>query len=395
MTRISDPISTLRKQRANHALLGVLVVFSLQALTVLQMCEWIPSLKSSPTSVVLLGVGSLLTVFGLALFVFFRLGFALSWVGCFFVVVLWSAMIDLILSLALLGWTNLGVFYYQHGEEYFTSSWGFWALLWDGTFHYSLQLYLAFTTFTRGRPNTVAGLLWSGSIINSMPVLLMGAATGVFSGGVKPSTALNAPYIMAPIAIFQLLLVNDGQEQELLWRKKETAPPRETDTMTAAFGSMAWGGIHALAIVLHVWRAIVVLGCATPAATQWIQQVEPFLAEPNQGSYGFLRIQLFMYFFYYVPFHFWALIKSLKAFTSFKSSRPSRTMALWATFVAGGYAQGQTSFIVGAAFQWIGFESLIPSSMPLPFEFWTMSVSLLTLPALYAIWCWRHVQHLI
>ena len=64
--------------------------------------------------------------------------------------------------------------------------------MWDGTAHYALQLYLARATLL-GQPCRIAGLVWAGSIINSMPVLLLGGASGVYSADIKPSTALNAP----------------------------------------------------------------------------------------------------------------------------------------------------------------------------------------------------------
>lgn len=198
MTKEKDEQQQTNK---NHTPLVVtLFVFSLQAATVLQLCEYFPFLKSSPEAVAVLGVVSLITLFGLSLYSFHRMGYELSLLGAFFTAVLWSAMIDSFLAAALVGWTDLGKFYYDNGEEYFKTSWGFAALLWDGTFHYGLQFYIAYSIFTTpgGKPHVIASLLWAGSIINSMPVLLLGAATGSFSETIKPATALNAPYVLVP-----------------------------------------------------------------------------------------------------------------------------------------------------------------------------------------------------
>ena len=52
-----------------------------------------------------------------------------------------------------------------------------------------------------------AGLIWAGSVINSMMPLLMGAAaTGIYSHGIELSTALNAPYVIIPVVIASKLM---------------------------------------------------------------------------------------------------------------------------------------------------------------------------------------------
>jgi hypothetical protein len=361
------------KKNQTALLVVTLLVFSLQAATVLQLCEYFPFLKSSPETVVTLGVGSLVALFALSFYIFHRMGYHLSILGAFFTVVLWSATIDSFLAAALVGWTDLGKFYYDHGEEYFKTSWGFAALLWDGTFHYGLQFYIALSMYTQGKPHAIASLVWAGSIINAMPVLLIGAATGSFSETIKPATALNAPYVLVPIMIAKLVLTDEGHQASQTNKKEEQAT-------SFPIGSLFWINFHILAITLHIWRAIVVLECNAPAAKQWRQDVE-ILRSDDDGSisFGFLRIQLLQYLFYYVPFHAYCLWKVT----------PDRTMSLWATFVAGGYLQGQSTFLVGAAFDWVGFGPLV--SIAQSNMFWVLNVGLLILPSVFAVWCWRSV----
>jgi hypothetical protein len=233
-----------------------------------------------------LGVGSLVALFALSFYVFHRMGYHLSILGAFFTAVLWSATIDSFLAAALVGWTDLGKFYYDHGEEYFKTSWGFAAVLWDGTFHYGLQFYIAYSVHTQGKPHAIASLVWAGSIINSMPVLLIGAATGSFSETIKPATALNAPYVLVPIMIAKLVLTDEGHQASQTNKK-------EIETTSFSIGSLFWINFHVAAITLHIWRAIVVLECNAPAAQQWRQDVE-ILSSDDDGSisFGFLRIQL-------------------------------------------------------------------------------------------------------
>ena len=82
---------------------------------------------------------------------------------------------------------------------------------------------------------------------------------------------------------------------------------------------------------------------ALPAHHRWIASVEPMLGRTSRPSFGFVRVQLLLNFFYYVPFHGWALSRA--------AGPPSPTLAAWAVVVAGGYAQAQVTGIGAAIFQ--------------------------------------------
>ena len=103
------------------ALLLVLIFLSLQSITLLALVDALPILKS-PTALAAFGVTCLA---GIAV----ASKVAFKWCGCtfsasaiFFSIVTWSAAVDLLLALALIGATQLGQFYVMNGEEYFKSS---------------------------------------------------------------------------------------------------------------------------------------------------------------------------------------------------------------------------------------------------------------------------------
>jgi hypothetical protein len=372
----------------------VLFVLSLQGITVLIILEWLPSLKAQPTGVAALGVGFLLCFGGLSLTCFRRCGCKLSLTAAFFAVTSWSAVVDFVLAAALINATPVSRFYMETGEEYFKSSWGFWALAWDGTAHYCLQLFLAHSTLLE-RPKASATLFWAGSIINSMPVLLLGAATGSYSAEIKPSTALNAPYVLFPIAILtQTLASSPGPAtSSAVPRSIQAAAgrqPRSTAARVHRMWELGFDGtmaiFHASAILLHCWRAIVVLGGKEAAVGGWVSLVEPMLAEASHSrpSFGFVRVQLLVYFFYYVPFHTWALART--------AAPPSPALTAWAMVIAGGCAQAEATCIGAAATRWVGFQPL--ELQPLPPPFLALHVPMALMPLAYALRCrFRSLGH--
>ncbi|KAL1522742.1 hypothetical protein AB1Y20_017715 [Prymnesium parvum] len=367
----------------------VLVGLSLQSYTILLVLEYFQSVRSSPLGVALLGVLSLGGLGALALACFKQCGCRLSLSAMFFAVTSWSALLDLVLGVALIGATRLGKFYMETGEEYFKSSWGFWALVWDGTAHYCLQLFLSHATLL-DRPRDGAALFWCGSILNSMPVLLLGAATGRYSGEIKPSTALNVPYVLAPVSILisYVKTVAPGSAAHapiaspgVGARSSKVKPQRHASSeRPAAYTSvldvcfLVW---HVVMIVVHCWRAITVLGGKQMAATQWIDNVEPILGATERPSFGFVRVQLLVYFFYYIPFHAWALVSSRAGISPWFAS--------WATVMAGGYAQAEVTCIGCSLFRWVGFRPLVVQMVPL--AYYTLHAPMLLMPLLFLAHC--------
>lgn len=380
-----------------RALLCVLLVLSLQSVTALVAVD-VLGIADSPFAVALFGVAAL-SGCGYAAHKSFKLcGCTFSLSGIFFAVTTWSAAVDLVLALALLGLTDIGKFYVATGEEYFKSAWGFWALLWDGTAHFALQVYLAHATLL-GRPCLRARLFWCGSIINSMPVLLLGGASGYYSKDIKPSTALNAPYVAVPITIL-LTSLADSLRAPIVWSASSTASPRG---MKATAATIGWVAFHAAAIILHSWRAVVALGSQSALAMEWMMGSEPhslpiFLnaaVDPAlfwtaaATSRSFLQVQCLVFFFYYAPFHAWAAYELLLPLLTPARATCSPRLAAWATVVAGGYAQAQATYLGASAFSWRGFQMLEP--MPLPLVSYGLAAALALFPAGFALRCWARV----
>ena len=131
-----------------------------------------------------------------------QLNFQTSLLNVFLAICTFTAAIDLGITGYLLGVWNLGSFYPEHGEKYFASAFGVACLGWDGVVHLLLQGFLCYQAITKQPLSRPVTFIWSGSIINSMMPLLMGAAaTGKYSSGVELSTALNAPYVFVPLVI--------------------------------------------------------------------------------------------------------------------------------------------------------------------------------------------------
>lgn len=250
--------------------------------------------------------------------------------------------------------------------------------MWDGTAHYALQLHLARATLL-GRPCRLAGLVWAGSIINSMPVLLLGGASGVYSADIKPSTALNAPYVLVPIAYLISILTPKSPGAVSQDAGGRTVGPVGPSTY-------AWAGAHAAAIGIHSWRAIVVLGSRAPLALWWVSHVDPVLGDVTRPSFGFVRVQILVFFFYYIPFHSWA-VYSLLVPSSTKTAAGRQRLATWATFFAGAYAQAQATSGGAACLKWVGFEPLAWQLVPTAGL--ALSFALVLMPALFALRCCR------
>lgn len=271
------------------------------------------------------------------------------------------------------------------GEEYFKTSWGFWALFWDGTGHYVLQLYLAWALLCN-RSYHLPGFFWCGSIIQSLPVLLLGAAVGQYSDAIKPSTALNVPYVVVPVLILISFLGTSGQKAAVAGTK--------TPSRLASFTFFV---AHCAAIVLAVLRVMIPLGSKNRACKMWHSNVESIL-EPNgqvvSTSYGFINVQMVQYFFCFAPFHVWAAYVEGKAV--FAGVIDGRTSAFkeWAMVFAGAYTQAQVCYIGTAvlAFAYDENDNLKWGEYDIrtdqPIEFWYVNAGFLLGSIGYALYLW-------
>ncbi|CAF3968440.1 unnamed protein product [Rotaria sp. Silwood1] len=120
-----------------------------------------------------------------------------------FTIFSFTAIADLLLALTIDNYSSAFHFYLNEGEVYLKTSHGLYINYWDGTIHYTLYLIMLYcmlkqkieTKFFR-----FLSLFWCGSIINSLIVLLGGAAIGQYGIHIKPSYLLNIPYAIFPIS---------------------------------------------------------------------------------------------------------------------------------------------------------------------------------------------------
>mmetsp|Transcript_28768 Transcript_28768/g.79256 ORF Transcript_28768/g.79256 Transcript_28768/m.79256 type:complete len:427 (+) Transcript_28768:65-1345(+) len=348
---------------------AVLVLVSVSLVPFLCTFDWLQEVAQSPVGVALVDAAALALVAGMGVRSLRWCGWNPSLFNVFFMVTMCSAMLHLIFAASLLGLTHVGRFYMQSGEQYFKTSWGISTLLWDGTIHYTLQWYIAWRTLL-GRPCTGAGLFWSGSMMNSMLVLFLGAFTGDFASSIKPSTALNAPYFLLAFWILGRLLADPRFSTS---RKPSEGAQHFVDYMLLLY--------HATAVLLHIVRAIAVLGSESPVAILWIDGIEPeLLRQGGNKSSSFILAQVLLYFFYYIPFH---VLAAWRPFTG----NHQGPLAAWATVVAGGYAHGQATYIGAAVLRWRDYGDIdVSSHQPL---FWVANLAIAMVPVIVAARFWR------
>ena len=362
-------------------LLALLICFTAQAVTILLILERFPNIKHNSLALVCIGVGALLFFLFVAHKLFQNVlgksrAATIPISGIFFTVTCWSACIDLIFTLSLLGITNLGRFYMHHGEEYFRTAYGVGCLGYDGTIHLVLQIYLAHTTLM-GRNDSkqlFAGLLWAGSIINSMPPLLMGGATGAFSANIKPSTALNAPYVLIPIAYAVSLFANDES-------KHATRTIKAKEKGLSFFDIVRILG-HSLSILFHIIRGLAVLDSQTSVARWWIANCEPILnvSAKSYPDYGVVTVQMLQNFFYMIPYH-GACVAAIGL------NKRSPVRAKLSIFMAGALLNGQMVYIIIGSFRLIDFGDLQPLHPPSVFN--VVNLGSLCFTFIDALICWK------
>mmetsp|Transcript_40703 Transcript_40703/g.65363 ORF Transcript_40703/g.65363 Transcript_40703/m.65363 type:complete len:378 (+) Transcript_40703:229-1362(+) len=280
----------------------------------------------------------------------------------FFLFTCWSATCDTFISMALVGWYNAAKFYVVTGEEYFKTPWGFACLFYDGTVHWFLQAVCC-VALIRGKNMTLPGLVWSGSVINSMPVLLLGASTGQFSADIKLATALNLPYIFAPLAI-----------AVYCFNQKRPTGGNKSSVGSSSIFEVLFFIFHVTAFVIHIVRCVVVLDSKCRLARDYIK-LEPVLAEES----GFGKVQVLQNGLVLGYWHIFAAFESVHRLVTKRTSTlflgDGYVMTKWSCFVAGVHLQTQFCYLSMVLFSWKNY-SLGYNKNTNP---WTISVNVLLL----------------
>ena len=203
-------------------------------------------------------------------------------------------------------------------------------------------------------------------------------ATGSHSANLKPSTLMNAPYVIVPLLHLRSLM-REGRSPSQPAAAARPAGERIRQASLLDHGVVAF---HAAALCLHLFRTAVVLGCQAPAALWWASEVEPDLSAAPEASFGQLRVQLLEYGFYYTIFHAWALAQSY--------TPPSGALAAWAMVVAGGVLEGQGAYIGACLYKWVGWGGL--KATPQPAGFWWANLGLAVGATVCAARYWQLAQ---
>lgn len=251
-----------------------------------------------------------------------------------------TAVVDLLIAVTLQQWIPTLSFYLMKGEPYLKTPHGAFINLWDGTFHYLLYLVMVHR-IAAGRPYRAIGLVWAGSIMNSMVVLLGGACTGNNSAHVQASFFLNVPYAILPISH--------------AWRTFASAPPVDESSFAAAPTPLKKGHAPKRSIFVATLDALLILGLtwsgvlaflrvfAALGSELWLAQwyatrLEPYLLSDTK----FPLWQMATYAFFFVPFYIKACVDL------YCPGRCRQWLADWSAFHLGAALQAQFSYALAA-----------------------------------------------
>jgi len=233
---------------------------------------------------------------------------------------------------------------------------------------------LAILAFTN-RDYHFTGLVWAGSIINSMAPLLLGAAIGPFSGEIQLATALNTPYIFMPVAVVFALLSRTPP-----LHKKEGAGTRvRSHHLLADIVLLAY---NFLIPIVHILRLMCVFDSQSPIAQYWAK-VEPVfdrksaLDKNDQQDYAFMSAQAVQWAFWFIPWHWAALFEQIGRIRTGKRTVILGSLGVdLAALAFGGYLQSLACHIVTSHFDMrdgvVGLYVRQPGTSQ---EFWLVNIS--------------------
>ncbi|XP_045215567.1 transmembrane 6 superfamily member 1-like [Mercenaria mercenaria] len=289
----------------------------------------------------------------------------LYYVWCIFS---FTAVVDLFIALELDGYVKgFMEFYLREGEPYLRSSYGTMINWWDGIGHFSMYLGMIYL-LTTGQDYRLLGLYWVGSITHSMIVFMPGNVIG--NKGLKWSYFLNVPYVFYPIYAGVRFLREGMRIKQKQVDKKKSSWEQAAEWMFAVW--------FLAAIVIAAFRYISCMGCKEKITEYYLKEIEPYLNDPTQ--YG--RTQALCYFYYFVPFY-------VAAFCSLIYPG-ERWVKDWSLIHAGASIQAQLVFICSSLKWRTQAEFQVPDTTEARSIFWTVNLSLVIVPHLFALYCHRY-----
>lgn len=236
----------------------------------------------------------------------------------FFTMFSFAAVADLLIALTLVGLTDVMNHYFESGEPYLQSGYGFAANAWDGTIHLALYMWLIWH-LARGQLPVRSGLFWAGSILCSLFVYMPGSVTGPWAEEIESSYALNVVFMVVPIFFAARLL---GR------------PPH--DSMRRVFAP-AWFMLPLfIVLVLTAYRLLVGLNADISITRAYVSSIEPYVTDSSM----YPKITLV------AMGHLLSIMLVVLLFTWRRGV--SRTVHDWTWLVAGFAAQGSFAQLAGA-----------------------------------------------
>ncbi|CAF1194006.1 unnamed protein product [Adineta ricciae] len=284
-----------------------------------------------------------------------------------FTIFSFTAIADLLLALTIDGYSSAFLFYLEQGEVYLKTGHGLFINYWDGTTHFLLYLVMIYCMLkqqTKTKFFRFLSLFWCGSIINSLIVLVGGAAVGQFGSHIKPSCLLNVPYMMFPL-IF-LLRQCHSRQTFIQQQNKENRKASSRKPLNARPLDILFIGYFIFAILFAIFRVLHAL--KTPLTkNSFYYDYEPYILNKS----GFPTVQLLTYGFYFVAYYYLAINALI-----FYDQQPSQYNWFpdWTMVHAGAAAQAQFSYLLSSLHDPPLFPE--PSWAAIPPNNWWISVGL-------------------
>ena len=290
-----------------------------------------------------------------------------------FAIFSFTAVADLVLALTIDEYSSAFLFYLEQGEVYLKTAHGLFINYWDGTAHlilYLTMLYCMLKRRTETKFYRFLSLFWSGSILNSLLVLLGGAAVGRYGTHIKPSYLLNIPYALFPL-IFALRQFR-SRDSFIEQQKRSYSKARRLQPLISRPVDLFFIAYLLFATVFSIYRALLVLHTPMMKRSNYYHY-EPYILNTS----GFPLVQLLTYAFYFVPFYC-AAIRALL----FHDQQPSqyRWFPDWTMIHAGAAAQAQFSYLLSSLHNPPLFPD--PSWSPVPSQYRLITLNFNTILAI-------------
>jgi len=285
-----------------------------------------------------------------------------------FTIFSFTAVADFLLALTILDYSSAFHFYLEQGEVYLKTAHGLFINIWDGTTHFLLyltMLYCMLIKRTETKFYRFVSLFWCGSIINSLIVLVGGAAVGQFGRHIKPSCLLNVPYMLFPtIYLFQQLNSRTNFLRQEIKDKEKKRVIRKSFLLCLI--DMFFIIYFIFGIAFAIFRVFHVLKVPLTSKSIYFEY-EPYLLNTS----GFPLVQLLIYAFYFVPYYCAGIIA---LFFYHQQLSQFSWLPDWTMIHAGAAAQAQFSYLCSSLHN----PPLFPDASwsPISNDYWSITVTL-------------------